>query len=46
MKLADAKAKLYAAREQRIHPGRDEKVLTSWNGLMLRAFAEAAVARV
>jgi uncharacterized protein len=37
-----AKPKLYAAREQRIHPGRDEKVLTSWNGMMLRAFAEAS----
>jgi uncharacterized protein YyaL (SSP411 family) len=43
-KLRDAKAKLYAAREQRIHPGRDEKVLTAWNGLMQRAFAEAAIA--
>jgi hypothetical protein len=33
---------LSAAREQRVHPGRDEKVLTAWNGLMIRAFAEAA----
>jgi uncharacterized protein len=33
---------LFAAREQRVHPGRDEKILTSWNGLMLRSFAEAA----
>jgi uncharacterized protein YyaL (SSP411 family) len=40
--LADARHKLFEAREQRIHPGRDEKVLTSWNGLMLAAFAEAA----
>ena len=31
------------AREQRVHPGRDEKILTSWNGLMLAAFAEAAM---
>jgi hypothetical protein len=42
--LRNAKSKLYAAREQRIHPARDEKVLTAWNGLMLRAFAEAALA--
>jgi uncharacterized protein YyaL (SSP411 family) len=40
--LAEARHKLFEAREQRIHPGRDEKVLTSWNGLMLAAFAEAA----
>ena len=40
--LADALAKLFAVRETRIHPNRDEKVLTSWNGLMLAAFAEAA----
>jgi len=40
--LAEARRKLFEAREQRIHPGRDEKVLTSWNGLMLAAFAEAA----
>ena len=40
--VAAARPMLYAAREERIHPGRDEKVLTSWNGLMLRAFAEAA----
>jgi uncharacterized protein YyaL (SSP411 family) len=40
--LAEARQKLFAARERRVHPGRDEKVLTSWNGLMLAAFAEAA----
>ncbi len=34
--------KLYAARLERTIPGRDDKVLTSWNGLMLRAFATAA----
>ena len=33
---------LFKVREQRVKPGRDEKVLTSWNGLMLRSFAEAA----
>jgi uncharacterized protein YyaL (SSP411 family) len=40
--LAGARHKLFEARKQRVHPGRDEKVLTSWNGLMLAAFAEAA----
>jgi uncharacterized protein YyaL (SSP411 family) len=40
--LTEARHKLFEAREERIHPGRDEKVLTSWNGLMLAAFAEAA----
>jgi uncharacterized protein YyaL (SSP411 family) len=40
--LAEARHKLFEAREQRVHPGRDEKVLASWNGLMLAAFAEAA----
>ena len=33
---------LFERREQRVKPGRDEKVLTAWNGLMLRAFVEAA----
>jgi hypothetical protein len=40
--LAEARRKLFEAREKRVHPGRDEKILTSWNGLMLAAFAEAA----
>jgi uncharacterized protein len=35
-------AKLFAVREQRIKPDRDEKILTAWNGLMLASFAEAA----
>jgi uncharacterized protein len=38
----DAREKLFAAREKRVKPFRDEKVLTAWNGLMLAAFAEAA----
>ncbi len=40
--LAEARRKLFEAREKRVRPGRDEKILTSWNGLMLAAFAEAA----
>ncbi len=40
--LASAKAKLFAAREQRIRPGRDEKILGSWNGLMIAGMAKAA----
>ncbi len=35
------KRKLFALREQRVHPGLDDKVLTNWNGLMLAAMAEA-----
>jgi uncharacterized protein YyaL (SSP411 family) len=37
-----ARALLYAEREKRVHPGLDDKVLASWNGLTLAAFAEAA----
>jgi uncharacterized protein YyaL (SSP411 family) len=33
---------LYTERERRIKPGRDEKVITAWNGLMLEAYAEAS----
>jgi uncharacterized protein YyaL (SSP411 family) len=40
--IAKGKARLFEVRESRIKPFRDEKVLTAWNGLMLRSFAEAA----
>ena len=40
--LETARAKLLAARETRIRPGRDEKILTSWNALMIRGMARAA----
>jgi uncharacterized protein YyaL (SSP411 family) len=42
LKVKAALPRLYAAREKRIRPGRDEKILTDWNGLALRAFADAA----
>ena len=38
------KCKLYGVRAQRVWPARDEKILAGWNGWMLAAFAEAAVA--
>jgi uncharacterized protein len=37
-----ARTKLYERRAARVWPGRDEKVLGSWNGLMLRAVADGA----
>jgi hypothetical protein len=43
-KLADARDKLDAVRAKRVWPGRDEKILTAWNGLMIAAFAQAGAA--
>ncbi|MDH4303869.1 MAG: DUF255 domain-containing protein [Nitrospira sp.] len=37
-----AKPLLYEARRQRVPPGLDDKIITSWNGMMLSAMAEAA----
>src|SRR5262249_40540971 len=39
--LGQARRKLLAARERRVKPGRDEKILTSWNALAIRAFVHA-----
>jgi uncharacterized protein len=39
--IVNARQILFSAREKRVKPARDEKVLTSWNGLMLASFAEA-----
>ena len=41
--VQEAKSKLLEVRQRRVAPDRDEKVLTAWNGLMLRSFAEAAL---
>ncbi len=43
-KLDVIREKLFARREGRIHPLKDDKVLTDWNGLMIAAFAKAAQA--
>ncbi len=40
-RLDSARRKLLAARDKRVRPGRDDKVLTSWNGLMIRGMAHA-----
>ncbi len=40
--LDQIKARLYAARADRVPPGLDDKILCSWNGLMLASLAEAA----
>ncbi len=39
-----ARPKLLAAREQRVRPGLDDKVLLAWNALFLRVLADAAAA--
>jgi uncharacterized protein YyaL (SSP411 family) len=41
-RIAGIRKTLLDVRERRVRPGRDEKVLASWNGLMLRALALAA----
>ena len=40
--LEGAREKLFAARERRIHPHKDDKVLLDWNGLMIAALAQGA----
>jgi uncharacterized protein YyaL (SSP411 family) len=40
--LARCREKLFAVRAERIAPARDEKVLVSWNGLMIAAMSQAA----
>jgi uncharacterized protein YyaL (SSP411 family) len=41
-KLEGARRKLFEAREKRVHPRKDDKILTDWNGLMMAAFAKGA----
>jgi uncharacterized protein len=42
--LSACRAILFHAREERVHPGLDDKVLADWNGLMITALANAAIA--
>jgi hypothetical protein len=41
-KISACHSRLFAARQARIRPGTDDKILTSWNALMLSTFAGAA----
>lgn len=41
-KIEDIRKKLFKAREKRIHPHKDDKILVDWNGLMIAALAKGA----
>ena len=41
-RLERARRKLFAHRERRLHPHKDDKILTDWNGLMVAVLAKAA----
>lgn len=41
IKLETAREKLFLHREQRVHPYKDDKILTAWNGMMIAALAYA-----
>ena len=41
-RLAPLKQKLFEAREKRVHPGLDDKIMADWNGLMIAALVNAA----
>lgn len=41
-RMEEARVKLFEHREMRIHPGKDDKILTAWNGLMIAALSKAA----
>jgi hypothetical protein len=42
-RLETIRKKLFEAREKRVHPHKDDKILTDWNGLMIAALARAAI---
>ena len=43
-RLSEAREQLFSVREKRIHPLKDDKILTSWNGLMIAALAKGTQA--
>jgi uncharacterized protein YyaL (SSP411 family) len=43
-RIEDIRKKLFAVREKRVRPGRDDKILVDWNGLMIVALSKAAIA--
>ena len=43
-RIEEIRARLFAVRETRVHPHKDDKILTDWNGLMITALARAAKA--
>jgi len=42
LRLSEMRSRLFIARERRVHPLKDDKILTDWNGLMIAALARAA----
>ncbi len=43
LRIDECRQKLLALRNERVHPGRDDKILTGWNGMMITAFAQASL---
>jgi len=43
-KIEEIRIKIFKSREKRIHPHKDDKILTDWNGLMIAALAKGAIA--
>jgi uncharacterized protein len=41
-KIDSARSRLFEVRERRVHPHKDDKILTDWNGLMIAALARGA----
>lgn len=41
-RIDNARKKLFAVREKRVHPHKDDKILTDWNGLMIAALSKGA----